>query len=215
MRKPIIVIGAGGHATVLIELLKQLGYPILGIVAPKQSQLKHYLDVPYLGDDKIVWEKYDVNAIRLVNGVGAVSVAKNYIRASLFLKFKELGYQFENLVHPFSFVASSVQLAEGVQIMAGVCIQPNTVIGNNSIINTGARIDHDCDIGENVHVAPNATLCGNIIVGNNAHIGVGSNIIQGLHIGSDTLIRAGETIRSNVSNWPNNTGGLIEKECLP
>ena len=62
-------------------------------------------------------------------------------------------------------------------------------IKENTIINTSCSIDHDCKIGNDVHIAPGSTLCGNVHVGNNAFIGVGSKIIQGLSIKNNAFVK--------------------------
>lgn len=190
--QPIIILGAGGHASVLIELLKTLNKSIIGVVAP-ENYIKNYADIPYLGDDSIILN-YATSEIMLVNGLGSISVDKNKIRGAIYVRYKALGYQFDTLIHPSSIIASTVTLQEGVQVMAGVVLQPNVVIGQNTIINTGTCIDHDCIIGENVHIAPGVTLSGNVHIGHNSFVGVGATIIQGIKTGESAMIRAGKTI---------------------
>jgi UDP-perosamine 4-acetyltransferase len=197
MNHPIIVIGAGGHASVLVETLLTLNKTILGVVAPEASMLKNYPHIAYLGQEEQI-ETYSPDKIRLVNGVGGVSPEKNQNRQNIFHKFKSKGYLFETLVHPFSFVASTAVLHEGAQVMAGVIIQPNAIIGSNAIINTRASIDHDCTIGHSVHVAPGVILSGNVIAGDRVHIGTGANVVQGIHIEQDAMVCAGVTITKNV-----------------
>ena len=46
--------------------------------------------------------------------------------------------------------------------MAGTIIQTNTTIADNSIINTGALIDHDCQIGSHIHIAPGTKISGSV-----------------------------------------------------
>lgn len=196
---PIIIIGGGGHATVLIELLKLLGKTILGVVAPQFCTIKNYSDINYLGNDEVIFKSYYPRNVKLINGVGAVSVQKNQVRQKIFQIFKDAGYSFETLVHPSAIVANTVILDEGVQVMARVVIQPNTIIEKNTIINTGACIDHDCFIAENTHIAPGVTISGNVTIGKNSHIGVGTNIIQGIDVGCNVMISAGSTVVKNVS----------------
>lgn len=194
---PIIIIGAGGHATVCVELVLQLKKPILGFIAPIESTLKNYPSIAYLGNDATI-TRYSPQEVKLVNGVGSISPQKNGKRQRIFDNFKEQGYSFETLIHPCAIVASTVQLGEGTQVMANAVIQPNTMVAENVIINTSASIDHDCQLGANVHVAPGVTISGNVIVGNNAHIGVGATVIQGIHIGDNAFICAGVTVMRDV-----------------
>lgn len=199
MNKPIIMLGAGGHASVLIDLLLLQNRTLLGVVAPEKSVVKNRPDISYLGNDHIITQ-YSPDDIELVNGVGAVSVEKNVIRRRIYLTFKEMGYHFATLVHPFTSIASTVSLAEGSQVMAGCVIQANSHIGENTIINTGACIDHDAQIDAHVHIAPGAVLSGQVRVGECSHVGVGAKMIQNIQIEKETMIRSGALVaRSTIA----------------
>ena len=84
------------------------------------------------------------------------------------------------------------------QIMAGAIIQSGTALGRDAIINTCARVDHDCRIGDHVHVAPGATLSGGVVIGAGSHIGVAAAVIQSVSIGRNCLIGAGTVVLRDV-----------------
>lgn len=196
MKKPVIILGSGGHARVLINILKLCDIKIIGITDPMLP--KSYVlssDIPYLGDDENIF-KYPPDKLFLVNGLG--STGKYDKRKMLFDKFKNHGYSFASLLHPSVIIAQDVKLTEGVQVMAGVVIQPGSVIGKNTIINTKVSVDHDCQIGSHVHLAPGVTLSGNVKVGDETHIGTGTNIIQNVNIERNCLIGAGSLVLNNI-----------------
>jgi UDP-perosamine 4-acetyltransferase len=193
---PIIVLGAGGHASVLIDAMLLNGRSIIGIVDNDESKFGNtVLGVPVFGNDEAVLE-YGIEQIQLVNGLGSVNSTK--LREKVWRKFKEQGYQFASVRHPSAIVAPNACLDEGTQIMAGVVIQTGSHIGANSIINTKASVDHDCQIGANVHIAPGVTLSGGVRVGDNVHIGTGAIVIQGIEIGQGSMIAAGAVTIENV-----------------
>ncbi|MET4560694.1 sugar O-acyltransferase (sialic acid O-acetyltransferase NeuD family) [Lysinibacillus parviboronicapiens] len=193
MNKPIIILGNGGHASVLTEILLLQNRKILGFTAPEE-QINSY-GLKYLGTDGI-FEKYNPLEVELVLGLGTVGISN--VRQSLYKKLKNQGYTFAICVHPRAIIASTATLDEGAQIMAGAIVQPHAQIGENTIINTCAIIEHDCMIGAHVHVAPGVTLSGSVHIGNGSHIGTGSTIIQGVSIGKNTIIGAGATVISNI-----------------
>lgn len=195
--KPIIFLGAGGHASVLAEILNLRDRTILGIIAPTSSQLKNYLNIPYLGTDQDI-EKYSPRDVRLVNALGSLSVSDNRKREQLFLRLKEKGYFFDTVIHPNALISKNAVINEGVHLMAGVIIQANSIISQNTIINTRASIDHDCSVGPNVHVAPGVIMSGNVNISKNAFIGVGSVIIQNIKIAESTMVKAGSVIIKDV-----------------
>lgn len=196
MSLPVIILGAGGHAKVLIEALLASSAVIAGIADPDPALVgTTILTVPVLGGDYVV-DEFPPSEIQLVNGLGSVGIPAR--RQKLFVTFCNKGYSFARVVHPSAVIASDVELGEGSQIMAGAVIQPGCRIGINSIINTRASVDHDCIIGDHVHVAPGVTLSGGVSIGACSHIGTGATVIQGISIGTESIIGAGSVVLKEV-----------------
>lgn len=198
MSLPIIVLGAGGHAKVLIDSLLAVSAIITGIADPDEKRLgTNVLGIPVLGADDVV-AGFSPSEVRLVNGLGSVGLPVN--RQQLFEQFKELGYTFATIIHPSAVIAPDVVLGEGAQVMAGAVIQPGCIIGINTIINTRSSIDHDCTIGDHVHIAPGVILSGTVRTGSGVHIGTGATIIQGISIGDNCLVAAGTVVAKNIAD---------------
>ena len=194
MALPIIILGGGGHAKVVIDSLLQRGREIFGFCCLERNA-RSILGIECLGGDEVVLE-FGIEEVRLANGIGAVG--SNHLRSAVYERLANEGYEFEKVLHPAAVVASDVQLEEGVQIMASAVVQPGTQIGFNSIINTKASDDHDCRLGRHVHVAPGATLCGNVTVGDESFNGAGATIIQGKTIGARSIVGAGAVVVEDV-----------------
>ena len=196
MNCPLIILGAGGHAKVLIDALRQQSIELLGITDADTDKKGQFLfDVTVIGGDEEVM-KYPIETIKLINGMGSVRV--NPRRRQLFEHFKSKGYSFASVVHSSAIIAGDVILSEGVQIMAGAIIQAGCHVGTNAVINTGVVVDHDCHIGDHAHIAPGVTLSGGVSVGENTHVGTGATVIQGIKIGRNSLIAAGAVVIRNV-----------------
>lgn len=191
--KPLIVIGNGGHASVLTELLQNQQYEILGFTSPTREV--NNTGLKYLGPDEIIFD-IDPKQIQLVLGIGMMGPIS--VRQQIYKMFVDKGYCFANVIHSSAIIAPSVRLGNGVQIMAGVILQTNSQIADNIIVNTGSIIEHDCNIESNVHIAPAVKLLGHVKVGNGTFIGSGSTIIQGINIGTDCLIGAGSLVLNNI-----------------
>lgn len=195
-QRPIIVLGAGGHAKVVIDTLLALGREIAGIADPDpETHGKDVLGVSVLGGEEAV-EARAAGDISLANGVG--STGDTGRRKDVFERFRDKGYEFVSVVHPSAVVAAGVSPGHGAQIMAGAIIQPDCRIGENTVINTGTQVDHDCIIGDHVHIAPGALLGGNVQIGDGAHVGAGATVIQGCTIGADAMVAAGAVVVSDV-----------------
>lgn len=196
---PVIVLGAGGHARVLIDLLQRQAVDIIGISDsdPEKYGL-HILGIPVIGTDESILE-YDPGSVNLVNGLG--TIGHSSARRQIFVHFMEQGYRFRCMVHDSAIVSQHAELSEGVQIMAGAVIQAGCVLGKNSIVNTGAILDHDSSAGNHVHIAPGATVSGGVQIGDGTFIGAGAVVIQGVKIGTDCVIGAGAAVVRDVPDW--------------
>ncbi len=197
MKKPVIIIGAGGHAKVLMDCLRLMNVDIVGMLDKNPSQGNGVGELPIIGDDSAIFD-FACDAVKLVNGIG--SVGDTSLRTNIFNKFKNLGYSFRSVIHPNAIVAENCYLGEGVQVMAGAVINTGTKIAADTIVNTGAVIDHDCKMGSHVHIAPGVTISGGVQVGDGSHIGTGATIIQSVTIGERALVGAGAVVIHDVAS---------------
>ena len=197
MSKPIFILGAGGHAKVLVASLQACGENVSGILETDTKRVGNELLGVKIFEQDAKLREYQADEILLVNGIGSIGIPG--LRAQIFTQFKQKGYRFLAVIHPTAFVAIDVKLGEGVQIMAGAIIQPGCNIGDNVIINTRASVDHDCYIRNHTHIAPGVTLSGDVIVEENCHIGTGASVIQGVKLGRSALVAAGSVVIDHVA----------------
>ncbi len=194
--KPVILLGAGGHARVLISLLHLIDRPIAAVLDDDPAKHGERIDGVAItgGFDQLNQHRPD--AVQLVNALG--SAHRPTARQAVYEQHTELGYTFATLIHPAASIAPETTIEQGVQIMAGAIIQPGATLKANGLINTAASIDHDTTVGEHCHIAPGAAVCGNVTIGQACHIGAGAAIIQGRTIGEGAVVGAGATVLSNI-----------------
>lgn len=198
-RESIILLGGGGHAKVLIDLILQgESFQVVGILDPDYVVGHKIKEIQVLGTDAMLAEMHEQGVRHAAVAVG--SIKSNQLRKKLFNQCRELDFQQPALIHPQTVLASDVMLCEGSQIMAGAIIQSDTKIGEGVVVNTGSRIDHDCQIGKHAFLAPGVTLCGGVSVGEGAFLGAGSVVIQGVNIGENAVIAAGAVVTRDVSD---------------
>jgi sugar O-acyltransferase (sialic acid O-acetyltransferase NeuD family) len=188
----LIVIGGGGHSKVVISILKKLNrYEIMGYtdIEDKGS----ILGIPYMGNDERLKELYvKENVKNAVIAVGQITNVNK--RIEIGRRLKSIGFSLPSIVSPHAILSEDVIVSEGAVIMNGTVINPGTTIGAYSIINTMASIDHDCNIGNFVHIAPGVTLSGSVKVGNNVLIGTGAVVIHNKTIVEDCIVGAGAVV---------------------
>lgn len=192
--KKMFVIGGGGHAKVVINLILESNqFHLDGILDGKLKAGDSVLGIPVLGDDEKISTPEEVS---LALGVGMMRASS--IRKELYERFSRSGYSFPTLVHPASCIARNVSLAAGVQVMARVTIQPDSKIEVNTILNTGAIVEHDAVIGAHSHISPGAVLGGGVSVGECSLIGLGARILPGVKVGRNVTVGAGAVVVNNI-----------------
>jgi len=194
----VVGIGAGGHAKVLLDILRcASGFEVVGLVdSDPKLRSKSLEGVSILGGDEALPGLLREGVSHAFLGVGAVG--DNHQRAQLFERFRALGFHFVNAIHPAAVVAVSAQIGEGAAIMAGAVVNPGACLGVNVIVNTGAVVDHDCVLEDHVHIAPGAVLSGGVKVGKYGHVGTGAAVRQGVTIAEDALVGAGAVVVADV-----------------
>ena len=190
---PVLVLGAGGHAKVVIDSLRACGREVAGVLDADPTP-RVVAGAPVIGSDA------DLARLR---GEGLacafVALGGNALRARLGVRLRDLGYTLADAVHPSAVLSPSVVLGGGVAIMAGACLNADTRVGDLAIVNTGATVDHDGDLGEACHVAPRCGLAGNVTVGARAFLGVGCSVIPGITVGADAVVGAGAAIVRDIA----------------
>lgn len=199
MTRPVIVIGAGGHAAVVADALLGAGATVLGFTDPVSARRSTVLcGLPVLGDDSVL-DGYAHGAVWLANGVGGLGGEALPQRRRLQQALEQAGWEFCPVIHSTAVVSPFARLGEAVQVLAGAVVQAGASIGRGCIINTGAIVEHDCVIGAWSQLAPRALVCGATAVGADSHVGAGAVVRQGLVLGEGTRVGAGAVVVNNFS----------------
>ncbi len=193
-RLPIVLYGAGGHAAAvesatlcaddfyvagLIDDGKQRGVTLVHArVTGGRAELKRFLD-----DD-----------VRRMH----IAVGDNRTREKLFGQMAELGFSMVTVQHPSAVVEVRVSTGEGTFLAAYTVVGTRSRVGRGCIINTAASVDHDCVLGDFVHVCPGVRIAGDVKVGARTMIGIGASIIPEISIGEDCVVGAGAVVIRDV-----------------
>ena len=193
-----IILGAGGHARVVIDvLLAQKEFSIHGILDPNTDLWgKSVMGVSILGGDDLLASLAQSGVTAFIVGVG--SVKSDVLRQNLFEMGVKFGLTPIKAVHPSAVLSNWAAIGEGTLVSPGAIINADAEIGCNAIINTGAIIEHGCRIGNDVHVATGARLAGDVHLGDRVFIGAGAIVKQGVTIGENTTVGAGAVVTKDV-----------------
>lgn len=191
----VIIIGAGGHAKVMADILAlDPRLEIEGFTDPDRSRWgTSVMGYPVVGDDASVEDNLAEGGRGLILGVGDLALRRRLIET-----LSARGVEWINAVHPSAVVAETARLGRGVALAAGAVVNCLTEIGDHAIINTNASVDHDCVIGENVHVAPGTAVGGTCTIGPDSMLGIGSRVVPGTRIGAGCMIGAGAVVTCDI-----------------
>ena len=188
----VVVIGAGGHAKVCIEILRASGF-FVDYCLGQDGSPETCLGVPVLNGDEHLATLAGLGYSRIFVAIGA-----NRTRERLAAVALELGYEFLNAISPHAVVSPSAKLGKGVAVMPGAVIQAESAVEDLVIINSGSTVDHDCMIRKAAQLGPQCALAGNVVVGPRCLLGTGTIVIPGVVIGGDAVIGAGGVVISDI-----------------
>ena len=192
----MIVLGAGGHAKVVISTLRAMGHTVEGVFDDSESLIgKEVLGVRILGTSR------DAATFQCDGAI--IAIGNPRVRKKI---AENLPLHWEVAIHPSATLDASVRIGKGTVVFAGAVIQPDVEIGEHAVVNTCAHLDHDCWMGDYSHLAPGAALAGQVAIGEGTMIGIGASVIQCKSIGSWSMVGAGAAVVQDLPDHVLATG---------
>lgn len=192
---PIVIVGTGDHARVMLDLLASVGHSPIGFVEVGDAPWRERS----IGGVNVIGNLVDDAEWSRSGPAFAVAVGDNHRRSDAFERCLELGCDPIVLIHPSAILLGGAVVEAGAQVCAGAVVGVSTTVGRNAIVNTAASLDHDNVIAEHAFVAPGAHLAGRVKVGQGAHVGIGASVVQGVTIGAWAVVAAGAVVVSDVA----------------
>lgn len=193
MPKKILVIGAGGHALEILDLIKN-SYEEISFFdnLNKGSNLIHG-GYRVLNSFEQVRNYFECENRNFALGFGGTN------RIDLQKKFILLGGLPNSIIAKSSFISeSNTLLGKGLNIMHNVQISANVKVGDGTLINSFCSIHHDVVIGESCEIAPHSAILGKVIIGDNTLIGANTTILPGCKIGTNVIVGAGAVVTKDI-----------------
>lgn len=194
--KRVLIIGAGGHAQVVADILLRAAeaggdaQPIGFLDDDPELLGARILGLPVIGPLASLGETEHDAVI--------VGIGDNRKRSQIFEELGKKGEEMACAVHPAARLAPDVQLGKGVMVCAGVVVNVGTVVGEGVILNTGCTVDHHNHIEAHAHIAPGAHLGGDVRIGAQALVGIGAAVIPGCSVGEGSVVGAGAAVVSDI-----------------
>lgn len=196
MNKKLAIIGAGGHAKVVLDaaLLMKKWEEILFLDDFHQGR-SEFMGFKLAGGCGLLEQALPPSEYDVALGIGS-----NHARAKYFETAEKAGFAMPCIVHPSAVVSRFADLGRATVVFANAVINAGAKIGNGVIINTASSVDHDCILGDFVHISPGAHLAGNTHIGAYSWMGIGSVTRQGAKIGTASMVGAGAAVIQDIAS---------------
>ena len=192
--REVVLVGYSGHGFVVADAAFESNINVKYFTDKKQIT-KNPFDLSYLGFE----EDLDFTSLKK-NYDYILGIGDNLIRRKTADLLISKGLDLLNVTHPSASISPKFQFGIGNFISRNVSVNALAKIGDICILNTGCIIEHECIIGNGVHIAPGAVLAGNVKVGDNTFVGANSVIKQGVKIGANVIIGAGSVILEDIGD---------------
>jgi sugar O-acyltransferase (sialic acid O-acetyltransferase NeuD family) len=194
--KPLLLIGCGGHARSLIDVVETSGqWHVHGLVGLPEQVGSSVLGYPVIASDAELPElRLSCEAAVLAIG----QVPDPGPRQRLADQLMQLGFHCPALISPHSVVSRHSQLGPGTVVAHGAIVNAGALVGAHCILNSRALIEHDVQLGDHCHVSTGALVNGGVRLGSGSFIGSGAMLREGLQLPAGTVISAGK----RVMGWP-------------
>ena len=188
----VLVIGAGGHGQVVAEILRASAH------SGGPFEFAGFLDDEQHGSQADVLGP--LRELRYVeHDAVVVAIGDNETRARITAQVRAAGSRFATVRHPAAIVSPSVDAGDGSMFCAGAIACTETRIGRGVILNTACSVDHHCNVGDYVHVAPGARIGGEVWIGERVLIGIGAVVLPRVSIGHHAVVGAGAVVTRDVA----------------
>jgi sugar O-acyltransferase (sialic acid O-acetyltransferase NeuD family) len=176
----IVVLGAGGHAKVVIATVRAAGGEVVAAYDDDESRWgEQILGVLITGP---------MSSADLDHTPAIIAIGNNRARQEV---AGRVNAHWVTACHPSAVIHESASIGPGSVIFAGCVVQPDATIGAHAILNTASSIDHDCVLGDFVHAGPGVRLCGGVTVDEGALLGVGAKVAPNVKVGPWSTAGAG------------------------
>jgi UDP-perosamine 4-acetyltransferase len=191
----VVIIGAGGHGRVVLDILNAAGgHSVVAFLDADLSLRGTSVgSVPVLGPVNLLAKLWQQKVRH-----GIVAIGDNATRRRYGELLRQQGFELINAVHPSAAVSASAKLGRNVVVAAQAAICAEARVDDYAIINTGAIVDHETHVAAGAHITPGVCLAGRVQVGEDAFVGLGACVIQCLSIGRGAIVGAGAVVIRDV-----------------
>ena len=198
-KQRMMVLGAGRGAVQVVDAIsRQNKYRTVGLLDDDPTNHgKMLMGIPIVGpiDDAVELynqKRFDTLIISFSNDQVA--------RHRAYLRFREAGIPFGNVIDPLVSIHSNVSMGTGNVILANSRVGACTILGNDNFLSAFVNIEHHNVLGDNCTFGPGVMTSSRAVIGDHVKFGTGVFIEPGVKIGDRCVIASGSILTSDVED---------------
>lgn len=191
--RELVVVGAGGHATSVVDALLAAGRKPAFILDDDQTKRGHQVGGVVVRGPLSEFSSDEVGRFSI-----AVAIARNGVRRRLVVHLLARGATLCGVRHPSAVVSRQARIDPTAQIMAGAIVNAGVVVKAHAVLNTGCIVEHDVTVAEYAHIGPGAVLAGAVALEEGAFVASGATVCPFVRLGSWSTLGAGAVALSDL-----------------
>ena len=190
--RPLVIIGAGGHALSVANVAISAGFEISYFVDENKFENKLF-GIKIIKNLSHLKNIFDYNY--------SIAIGDNCARESIYNELTVKNkLDFPILIHSSATISVFSSIEEGTVIMPKVVVGPNSKSGKFCLLNTQSSIDHDCTMKNFSSLAPGVVTGGSVEIGHRSAINIGAVIKHCTEIGDDSILGANSYLNNNLGS---------------
>lgn len=194
--KDLIIVGAGGLGREVLQMCMEINgiekrWNIKGFIDDGKKDFGDIkCDYPILGTIDCWQPKPEETFV--------IAIADPGTKKKIVEKLLARGAEFETVISPRVFVATTARIGNGVVVSPFCYISDNTIISEFTFFNVCSLIGHDAIIGKYTSIMGHVEITGNCKVGEGCYFGSGARALPGSKIGDNAFVGAGSVVLRKV-----------------
>ncbi|WP_299628579.1 acetyltransferase [uncultured Tateyamaria sp.] len=196
--KRILIWGGRAQSRLLHQMIEEADVGVIAVVFDPSLQVPTYdsaAEILFLATD-LAAHMADFDSFAV-----AVGAEYGFARWRIAQELQSYGLAPLSLRHARAFCEPSAKIGAGLVMMPSSVVHKFSRLGEQCILNTGAVLDHECVLGNGVHLMGGCAVAGQVNIGDFATIGTNATVLPGLRIGVGAYVGAGAVVTRDIPDY--------------
>jgi sugar O-acyltransferase (sialic acid O-acetyltransferase NeuD family) len=193
VKRPLIIVGAGMHGRIVLDIAKTLDVEVAGFLDDTREAGSPVDDRTVLGpiarfaDDELLGRHEFI-----------VAIGNNLARRRFADQIRARGGALARLIHPSCWLSPTATIGAGTVLVGANMVFSAARIGNDVLVDPDATIGAESSIEDGVYLCPGCHLASHVTCREDSFIGIGAVATPYTVIGRRAIVGAGAVVLRDV-----------------